>query len=141
MASAERRLFEQRCTESLTPIIVPDGTITVPSETVARLEDWAGWARSGGGNAHGRCASAEGNYKSGSGDGGFVLIGDLRLVLLVERVVCTRLPRTSREIIKHHFVLRRPPKVVAMALGINRFHYGKELQRSILMVKNNLTAM
>lgn len=128
--------------EAMVAIYVPNGRISVPAEAVARIEEWANWARPRVSiDSHGRCASAEGRYDSEYPDAARTGSGikyDLQAVLGVERVVCTKLPRVHREIIRRHFVFRHDPKIVSMALSVHRSQYGHELKRSVLMVKNNL---
>lgn len=126
----------------MTTIYVPNGTISVPSDAVDRLEEWAHWSSPIG--SGGRCASAEGRYDAVYPDenrGKNRTIFNINAVLAVERIVNTRLPKLYSEIVRRHFVWRDDPRMVARKLGINRYHYGGELKRSILMVKNNLTTM
>lgn len=124
-------------------IQVPYGEIAVPAQTVARLEEWARWARPRMGmSSHGHCASAEGRFVSvyPDADRNHAIQPDLPAVLAVERVVCNPLfPRMPREIIRRHFVLCAAPLDITRALGIRRCSYGHELQRSIKMIKNRLT--
>lgn len=131
--------------KSMIALFIPYGQISVPAETYARLDEWARWARPRQGlDAHGRCASAEGRYDSVYPDaarGTTTVPLDLPAVLAVERVVCTKLPSLSREIIRRHFVCCDIPQAIARALGIHRTQYGNELKRSVLMVKNRLTGI
>lgn len=127
-------------------IYVPHGQISVPAETYQRLDEWGRWARPRLRiDPHGHCASAEGRYQPESDiDTGIdampiSLPVDLHSVLAVERVVCTKLPCVSRELMRRHFVLHNPPRQTARALGIHTHRYGDELRRSILMVRNCLT--
>jgi hypothetical protein len=128
--------------EAMMLIYLPTGVVSVPAETFSRLDEWGNWARPRFGiEAHGTCASAEGRYESQYPDDGRKngLQPDLQAVLAVERVVCTKLPRLPRELIRRHFVFRSTPKIIVHSLGIHYSKLGDELRRSVLMVRNNLT--
>lgn len=129
--------------ESMCIIYIPRGQISVPADTIQRLDEWARWARPRHSlDPRGQCASAEGQHESEYPDaerGGHLMQPDLHEVLAVERVVCTKLPPVQREIVRRHFVLRNLPKEIARALGIHAYRYGEELKRGILMVRNRLT--
>lgn len=133
----------QRSGHTTCLIYIPHGQISVPTDVMIRLEEWARWARPRlNFDPHGRCASAEGRHESEYPDaerGGHLVVPDLHAVLAVELVVCTRLPPVPREIVRRHFVLRNIPKEIARAMGIHAYRYGDELKRSILMVRNRLT--
>ncbi len=123
-------------------VIVPDGVVYCPADALLRVSDWARWARVNSGlDTHGRCASAEGRYVSEYPDAArdvrFEI--DLHAVLQVERVVCTKLPKTSKELVIHQFVRRDTQTVIARKLALSRARYGAELKRSILMIRNLLT--
>jgi hypothetical protein len=126
--------------EAMVSIYVLGGSISVPADAAARLEEWANWSRDK--PSQGRCASAEGRYDSEYPDASRAGVAgktDLKRILAVEKIIGTRLPRIRREIIKRHFVYREEPRAVSRALCIHRSKYGCELRRSVLMVKNNLT--
>jgi hypothetical protein len=124
--------------EAMTTIYVPSGLISVPTEAVERVENWAIWVRPRLGlDSHERCASAEGRYESSGG--GSVSRCDLQAVLAVERIVSMKLTRTYRELIRRHFVFKHDARAITVHLSIHRSQYGLELKRAVLMVKNNLT--
>lgn len=129
--------------EKMILVIVPYGEVYVPAATHARLEAWARWVRVPGSlDPRGHCRSIEWKHDSRYPEqerGTPAPDHNLREVLAVERVVCTRLPGRSRDIVRRHFVFLAPPQATARALGIHRVQYGNELRRSVLMVKNCLT--
>ena len=128
-------------TDTIT-IFVPFGVICVPAQTVARIEEWARWARpSTTDDAHGRCASIEGRYVSAypEGEASASAQFDLLAVWEVEHIVSTKLPRVYKDIIRRYFVSKHSPQAIARHVGIHRADFGAELKRSIHMIKNNLT--
>ena len=115
--------------------------LCLPAITMQRLEAWANWVRTKLPPPR-RCASAEGRYDSEYPDierNGFGVWYDLNEVLAVERVVCRRLPHKHREIVQHYFVLRERPEKISRVVSIHRHELPRELRRSVLMIKNNLT--
>lgn len=137
----EEQIIQQRG-EMMISVIVPCGQVSLPADTFAMVDEWARWARPRLSlEKHGRCASAEGRYDAVYPDAarGVSIQTDLPAVLAVERVVCTKLPVFSREVVLRHFVRRELPTAIARVLGIHRARYGAELRRAVLMIKNNLT--
>ncbi len=122
-------------------LLVPFGQIHCPEETIKRVTEWSRWAKARVSlDARGRCASAEGRYESGAG-GGVRLEVDLLAVLQVEKIVCTKLPKTHKEIVIRHFVKQDSPIVIARILAVPKMRYGDELKRAVLMLRNCLTCV
>lgn len=121
---------------------VPFGQIRCPAETINRVTEWSMWAKARASlDAHGRCASAEGNYESEYPDAArsvrFEV--DLLSVLQVEKIVCTKLPKMHKELVIRHFVKQDAPIVIARILAVPKMRYGDELKRAVLMLRNCLT--
>lgn len=129
--------------EAMIFINTPCGQISLPANTVERLEQWGHWLCPLRGGV-GRCASAEGKYDSRYPDAKRRLQPieiDLQAVLAVERVVTTKIPKRAKEILKRKFIWRQKDAVIIRAMGIFIPKYGHELRRSVLMVRNNLTGL
>ena len=130
--------------EAMILVNIPFGQISLPANTVERLEQWGHWLCPLGGGADRRCASAEGKYDSRYPDerrGLLVVEIDLHAVLAVERVICTKLPRRAKEILQLKFAWRKRDRDIIQMLSIFRPEYGDELRRAVLMVRNNLTGL
>jgi hypothetical protein len=129
--------------EAMIFVNVPAGQISLPADTVYKLEQWGRWVCPQTGCC-GRCASAEGKYDSRYPDERRGILAseiDLQVVIAVERVICTKLPRRAKEIIKRKFAWREKDTDIIRFLGIFRPKYGHELRRAVLMVRNNLTGL
>lgn len=130
-------------------VVVPYGYISLPTDALIRIEEWANWARPRSLYArldtHNRCASAEGRCESGypedSDRGRVVRQIDLHAILLVEHVVTSNIPQLNRDLVVRHFIGRCIPHATARALHFHLRCYGDKLRYSVLMIKNHLTTV
>ena len=125
-------------------LLVPFGQIHCPEKTIKRVTDWSRWAKARASlDTRGRCASAEGRFQSEYPDSGrgVKFEVDLMAVLQVEKIVCTKLPKTHKELVIRHFVKQDSPIVIARILAMPKMRYGDELRRAVLMLRNCLTCI
>lgn len=133
----------ERGGEAMISVIVPGGQVSIPEAAYLRLDEWARWARDRFGilDPQGRCLSVEGRHISRYEDKEqhVAMPVDAFAALAIEKIVIARtFPRNNHLLLKLHFVTKNRPRHIANACGFHFSHYGDELRRSVLMVRNNL---